>query len=111
MGLGSCMLLATASSAFMSAVAHLATVAPSREWNTQNGEVRPPVFFLHRGRRMLIQPDCGLKICSRSHISVKVRQFSFGDSFYTRAEVTSSIAIFAFLRKPLYVAGSNIEQQ
>jgi len=45
MGLGSCMLLATASSAVMSAVAHLATVAPSREWNTQNGEVRPPVFF------------------------------------------------------------------
>ena len=39
------MLLATASSAVMSAVAHLATVAPSREWNTQNGGVRPPVFF------------------------------------------------------------------
>jgi len=45
MGMGSCMLLATASSAVMSAVAHLATVEPSREWNTQNGGVRPPGFF------------------------------------------------------------------
>ena len=44
-GVGSCMLLTTASSAVMSAVAHLATVAPSREWNVQNGGVRPPVFF------------------------------------------------------------------
>jgi len=26
----------------------LLTVAPSHEWNTQNGGVRPPVFFLHR---------------------------------------------------------------
>jgi len=32
------MLLATASSAVMSAVAHLATVAPSREWNAQTAE-------------------------------------------------------------------------
>ena len=45
MRMRSCMLLATASSAVMSAVAYLATVAPSREWNTQNGGVRPPVFF------------------------------------------------------------------
>ena len=38
--LGVCMLLATA----FSVVAYIATVAPSREWNTQNGWVRPPVF-------------------------------------------------------------------
>jgi len=35
------MLLATA----CSVVAYIATVAPSRKWNTQYGGVRPPVFF------------------------------------------------------------------
>jgi len=35
------MLLATA----CTVVAYIATVAPSREWNTINGGVRPPVFF------------------------------------------------------------------
>ena len=38
---GVCMLLTSA----CSVVAYIATVAPSREWNTQNGGVRPPVFF------------------------------------------------------------------
>jgi len=52
--MGSCMLLATASSAVMSAVDHLATVAPFCEWNTQNGGVRPPVFiYTVTGRRLV----------------------------------------------------------
>ena len=38
---GVCMLLATA----CCVVAYTATVAPSREWDTLNGGVRPPVFF------------------------------------------------------------------
>ena len=42
--MGSCMLLATASSA----VAHLATVAPTRVRNPQISGIRPPVSFLHR---------------------------------------------------------------